>query len=111
VAVRSKRLAAFNGAAPYVQTVYTAPAGETVLVKSIAVYANAAGVKYFVGAVVAGVGATLYFATPAPPDATAEYFDVWVVLQPGDQITVQTTGVATGARILISGSELEGVAD
>lgn len=106
--VRTKTLAA-DTAGGGSTTIYTVPAGETAIVKTIASNKAAAG-AVVMDLIVrrAGVSRTVFRRT-YPVVATVAYDELWLVLMPGDELRATTdTGSVT---LWVSGTELEGVAD
>lgn len=109
--VRTKRLAVgTSGAASTFVTIYTAAAGETVIVKEVQIVPIAAGANRIQLACLSGGGVSvpLYDASPSQ-DSTVQ-LTRWTVLQPGDKLVLFSV-VAAACRYWVSGAELEGVAD
>lgn len=108
--VRTKQLAlaSITLVATYA-TIYTAPAGETVIVKEVAVYFGAAGTNRIQVAVLSG-GVVVPIVDRTMPQTSMVRDAQWTVLKAGDQL--QTWGaVANAGKVIVSGAELEGVAD
>lgn len=109
MAVRTKKLVvATTAPANAEHTIYTAPAGETVIVKDIRVSVISGTPGRFVVWVQSGAARTsLMDRALAALDAPS--LVCWVVLSPGDTIGCYTNvGVAI---VWVSGAELEGLAD
>lgn len=107
--VRTKRLAQ-GSSAPVgtTQVIYTAPAGETVIVKDIHLDGEAAASTR--AAVQVSSGSGWQSLTDGPLQALGvRSLQIWVVLQPGDQLRVYSEG--SFFLYWVSGTELEGVAD
>lgn len=106
--VRTKSLAGFS-ATTTLATVYTCPAGETAILKSVSLAKLAAGAVSFDLSVLRSGVSRVVFRELFPVTSTVVHREFWIVLQPDDQLRAQTdTGSVTG---LLSGTELEGVAD
>lgn len=109
MAVRSKRLWGPVASGPAVATLYTCPAGETAIIKSLIV--GAGGVPNNVVSFalrVGGVTTTLFEFTPSTTSSTAFNGLFWV-LHPGNELRFSTVLGAVGSSG--HGAELEGVAD
>lgn len=107
--VRTKRLAVGNSApAGAGKTVYTAPAGETVIVKDIRVQAGSGASVFCALLLVSGPTAVALYSDTLAADAAAGV-STWAVLQPGDKVNVFSAGGTF--TFWVSGAELEGVAD
>lgn len=107
MAVRTKKLVHVGLASGSDTLLYTAPAGETVIVKSVAMWSSSGNtvLLYLFNGVVGAQFARAVLSAGIP-----DYRDVWVVLQPGDQLWTSPLN-ANNTRYLVSGTELEGVAD
>lgn len=91
--------------------IYTAPAGETVIVKSIYVWNNAPAAAVPDMAVrTAGGNSYPFNRDSVAAGAVLRIDPMWVVLMPGDSIRTNPS-IAGQFRYAISGAELEGVAD
>lgn len=109
MAVRTKRLAIGDSApANAEKTIYTAPAGETVIVKDVRTAQVSGAPTRVVVFVQSGTdrGSLIDEAAPGP---TARLVGGFVVLMPGDQLRVFSQGGVFSAWV--SGAELEGLAD
>lgn len=108
--VRSKRL--FAGPVATVASfvpVYTAPAGETVILKHLVAFAtNSVAKASFLRLTSGPTAVNLLAVTGAHPFSFREH--VWVVLQPGDTLDLWQESAGSWTWVL-SGAELEGVAD
>lgn len=109
MAVRTKKLVVASTAPANAEhTVYTAPAGETVIVKDVRVSVVSGAPGRFVIWVQSGA-ARVSIMDRALAALDAPSLVCWVVLSPGDTIGIYTnTGVA---EVWVSGAELEGLAD
>lgn len=114
MAVRTKQLVVGRfGVASTTTNLYTAPSGETVILKSIAVSNRSTGSRVFsLGLTPVGKPATFWHRETIPAGET-RYHDRWVVMLPGDLLTLQGfAGEGTDSFFIwISGAELEGLAD
>lgn len=92
-------------------TVYTVPAGETAIVKSIYVFNLNASTNQFVRYLIdAGAFDKTTFRGFNLPATTGDYTEYWLVLPPGTELAIDLS-TAIGLNYWISGTELEGVAD
>lgn len=108
MAVRSARLVAQSTApAGAVHTAYTVPAGRTVLLKDIRVSWLSGTVGRATVIARSGPVNVVLIDAPVPPTDPIGA-EVWVVLEPGDELAVYSEGGTCWAYL--SGSELEGVA-
>jgi hypothetical protein len=110
VAVRTKQLA--NGVATTtLTTVYTVPAGETCILKSLAAYNPTGGATtaLFLRAVIGGNNRGLLL-LPGMAANSSLYGEVWIVLMAGDSLQISATP-SSAVQFVLSGTELEGVAD
>jgi hypothetical protein len=111
VAVRTKRLAAGRKSTVATETIYTCPAGETAIIKRILLYNLNASTNNLIS-ILLKLGAfteTTVWQQNFPASSGVD-LDVWWVLGPGDTLgLVQSTAI--GTNYLISGTELEGIAD
>jgi hypothetical protein len=108
--VRSKRLyvGPSVGAGSFA-TVYTAPADETVILKHlVATCTSSASSSGFLELTSGAIAVTLFAATNVFPFVHREH--LWVVMQPGDLLRVWQSAASAWSWVL-SGTELEGVAD
>ncbi len=87
---------------------YSAPSGETVIVKDIRLYASGAAVSRAILYIASGA---LNISIVDRALASGEVFHElpWVVLLPGDDLRVASAGATTA--YWISGAELEGLAN
>jgi hypothetical protein len=111
--VRSKRL--FHGAmaaANAWSTVYTAPSGETVLIKGLSLV-NTAGADQRIDLGINGTNASQRLVEQLVPAASSVVLNVFFVLQPGDTLRARCGSGAspTACAVYVGGAELEGVAD
>lgn len=108
MAVRTKQLAHRRTTSGALTTLYTAPAGETVIVKGVTLYAEGA-TEVYVGI---QKGAVRCY-TWRQVFSGLGSFDkvVWWVLQPGDQLVWTATVGGFTMDVTAHGTELEGVAD
>jgi hypothetical protein len=111
VAVRTKRLASGRITTATATVVYTCPTGETAIVKQIWLFNVNATVSNEVGVL---FDLATNAQTPLWEDTLVAreglWLDLWTVLLPGDRIGLKTS-VAGGINFLVSGTELEGLAD
>lgn len=108
MAVRTKQLAAGTQVAGAgVSSVYTAPAGETVILKDVRIWAFAGAVTRCLFTVRSGVATALIDRALTSNEVVA--IPGFIVLQAGDQLEALATG--NDFRFWASGAELEGVAD
>lgn len=108
MAVRTKVLAVGTGSS-VLTTLYTCPAGETAILKSLSLAKLAAGAVSFDVSILRAGTPRVVFREQFPLTSTVVHREVWIVLMPDDQLRVQTdTGSVT---VWASGTELEGVAD
>jgi hypothetical protein len=111
VAVRTKRLASGRKSDSGTTVLYTCPAQETAIVKRITLYNLNTTTNNFIS-IILNLGAfaqTIIWQQNFPASSGVD-LDVWWVLGPGDIIGLNQT-TAIGTNFLISGTELEGVAD
>jgi hypothetical protein len=111
MAVRTKRLAAGRKSTTGVETIYTCPAAETAIIKRVLIH-NLNTTTNNLISIVMNLGAfssTTVWIENFPASRTVD-LDVWWVLGPGDTLQLNQT-TAIGTNYLISGTELEGVAD
>lgn len=87
---------------------YTAPAGETVIVKDIRVQVSSGAGAFVSVLLVSGPTAVALYSDNLAADAAAGV-ECWAVLQPGDKVNLFSAG--NTFTCWISGAELEGVAD
>lgn len=110
MAVRTKQLA--NGVATTtLTTIYTCPAGETCIVKEIHFYNPVGGATtaLFFRALIGGNARGVFIQSGLAAN-TGSWVDMWLVLQAGDQLQVSATP-SSAVQFIVSGTELEGVAD
>jgi len=114
VAVRTKQL--FNGrqaAGGAIETKYTCPAARTAIVKDWTI-TNEGTVAVTVGVTVRNAAATeegWLMLQSVLGGAAVTVSPRFAVLEPGDELRVFASSIATGAvKSVISGSELDGVA-
>lgn len=107
--VRSKRLFGPLAIAMGSTLVYTSPANETTLVKTLTITKAPAIVATTVTWSINGVGnAAAVLTEVLTTQQRSSVLDVWLVLQPGDTLHVTTDlGIAVSGH----GAQLEGVAD
>ncbi len=108
--VRSKRLWGPTGITSAGTLLYTAPAGETALIKSIAFGASGgsgSGFTFYIGSVTAAH--LLYLVSWGVGNPTRMDGLFWV-LQPGEELRAVLNGTGT-SYCTGFGAELEGVAD
>lgn len=106
--VRSKRLAAVTAAAGVGVTVYTAPPGETAIVKDIRLWSAFGPLSRVILSLASGPDAYAIVDRAFTNLETVER-QGFMVLNPGDRLEVLSLGGAL--RVWVSGAELEGVAD
>lgn len=108
--VRTKQLAiGDSNPSGTTKTVYTCPAGETAIVKDIRVWGFPGGAITRAQVLISGPTASLsIFDRPLNALETAGVSG-FMCLRPGDSVRVLSTGNAIA--ILVSGAELEGLAD
>lgn len=108
MAVRTKHLARAAATAT-LAAIYTVPAGETTILKSVSLAKVAAGAVSLDLTILSAGVVTVVFREQFPVVSTVVHREFWIVMQPGDVLRAQTdTGTAT---LWLSGTELEGVAD
>ena len=107
-AVRTKRLVS-TALTTTLNTKYTCPAGETAIVKWVAIY-NPNAVTRLVSVNVVASGAARPIIRESVPTLTVVRLDLWCVLQPGDLLQM-AQDVGSDITVLVAGTELEGVAD
>lgn len=111
MAVRTKRLASGRVSVDTSVVLYTCPAGETCIIKSITLFNVNSSVANVV-AILHDLGSNLQ--TPTWEDTIAArksfYLERWQVLLPGERLGLKCS-VAGGINYLVSGTELEGLAD
>lgn len=106
--VRSNRFFAGNTLPiSVVHDVYTVPGGKTAVVKDIRVCSNGAAVTRCVVIALSG-GAAISLIDSAVGALQTISVQGFIVLEPGDKLQVYSEG--TGARVWLSGAELDGVA-
>ena len=106
--VRSKNLAdAALGVA--VADLYTTPAGETALIKTITLCNVSAVLATTVTLRLRPGGSDRIFYVVSIPANETRILDTWLVLPPGGKLRGNTT--QAGTIITVHGAELEGVAD
>jgi hypothetical protein len=111
VAVRTKRLAAGRKSTTGTTVIYTCPAGETAIVKRVTLYNLNASTNNLISVLLTlGAFADTTVWQQNFPASSGVYLDVWWVLGPGGTLGLSQT-TAIGTNYLISGTELEGVAD
>jgi len=110
VAVHTKQLGTATSLGPTATlTLYTAPAGETVILKDWRLYTAGASVSRAVLFVQSGAADVALFDGAINADSVKGDV-VWVVLKPGDKILLFSS-VTGGVRAWVSGTELDGIAD
>jgi hypothetical protein len=111
MAVRTKRLAAGTVAAATTGTIvlYTCPAGETAILKSLVAESGGTLSARFQLAVPGGAAPGLWLVS-LTPDQPADKAGWWV-LSPGDVVQVVKTATGASLRYWLSGTELQGTAD
>lgn len=111
MAVRTKRLASGRKSTTGTTTIYTCPASETAIVKRITLWNVNATTNNLVTVVadVEGVALTTIWQQNFPASSGVD-LEVWWVLGPADRLGLNLS-TAIGLNYLISGTELEGVAD
>lgn len=108
MAVRSNRFFAGNTLpVSVVHDVYTCPAGKTAILKDIRVCSNGSAVTRCVVIVLSG-GAAISLVDSAVAALQTIAVQGFIVLEPGDKMQVYSEGA--GARVWLSGAELDGVA-
>lgn len=109
MAVRSKRLAggSFN---TVTATVYTAPDGETAILKYLTLHNPGAAASVVTSRMVVGGSPRTWFKRSLAADEAIQ-LDLWACLQPGEAITFIASLAGTNIAYTLSGTELEGVAD
>lgn len=111
MAVRTKRLASGRITTATATVIYTCPAAETAIVKQIWLFNVNASTPNEVG-VLFDVASNAQ--TPFWEDTLVQregiWLDIWTVLLPGDRLGLKCS-VAGGVNFLVSGTELEGLAD
>lgn len=113
MAVRSKRLALHRGGTTVntLVDIYTCGPDETTLIKDMIVYYRqtvAGQVRVAIDTV--DDPATNFFAHSFTAQNEWEHWQGFLVLHPGDKIQVLQTQI-NAATVILSGAELEGVAD
>jgi len=109
MAVRSKRLWGPVSIGTTLSLVYTAPDGETTLLKHLALV-NSSAVPNLLSLRLNGTGgADTIVAELVPGQGSVQLTGQFIVLQPGDQLRA----IAGSASVFVSGfgAQLEGVAD
>lgn len=111
MAVRTKQLAgaSFTSGTGDV-LVYTCPAAETAIVKSLAVWSQGGGITYTWKLRPDAVTGAFPVLSVVPAANIPEYRDVWLVMLPGNRLELQRSGASAGS-VVVSGTELEGLAD
>lgn len=110
MAVRTKRLfLGASGAAGTLNLVYTCPAGETAIIKSIGLVRPAAAAAGCLFAIRTGGVDTFVLRVDTNAGGGALSLP-WIVMHPGDELRV-LAAIANEFMMAISGTELEGVAD
>jgi len=109
--VRTKLLAAGRVSTATTTVVYTVPAGETAILKSIKL-ANVNTTTAVTAVILMDAGAfnQTIFQRHFLDANTDDYVDLWVVCPPGCEIAI-LLNTAIGVNFWLSGTELEGVAD
>lgn len=107
--VRTARLAVgTSGAGGVSTTIYTAPAGKTVIVKDIRLNGRADPSSSYI--VFAGSGPLISYLGAGTLNINATVsLQGFVVLEPGDRLGMNS-GISNGIGFWISGAELDGVA-
>lgn len=109
MAVRSKQLWPPSAVNASGSLLYTCPAGETALIKTLSMY-NTDVVPRAMGIRLGGNGVNQTVVFEQVPAGFATVLrELFIVLQPGETVHGVTAG--TGGRIAGFGAELEGVAD
>lgn len=111
MAVRTKLLVPPTNLAVTTSTLlYTCPAGETAIVKTITeVNGNASSRWYSMTLSVSGADVPIIWRRLVPAASSAQLL-TWIVVPAGEVLKV-TNELATAITLSISGTELEGVAD
>jgi len=111
VGVRSKRLFGPTTATTTAALVYTAPAGETAIIKQL-YFANATAVATTVILRVnVNDAAHTFFSGAVAASGTASFPDFFLCLADGETLYVLTTAATSQVVVSAHGAELEGVAD
>lgn len=109
MAVRTARLAVDTSNVGSQKTIYTCPSGKTAILKDVRVYADGGAATRVILYLIRSGGAP--YSALMDQDVGNQDTVAWqgfIVLEPGDHITFQSTGNA--ARAWLSGAELDGVA-
>lgn len=107
MSVRTKRLAVGSSTDAVFKTIYTCPAGRTAIVKDARMQALGAGNTRAIISVRSG-SVAVYIFDVALQAGQFQATGLFIVLEPGDDMQVYTTGFNANYRV--SGSELAGVA-
>lgn len=109
MAVRSKRLWGPTSFTTGPTTLYTAAAGETVIIKQLTVANTAVAGNLTTFFLNGNAGSNTLFQVPTNAQGTAHVEGLFLVLNPGDFL--RATNALSGAVVAGFGAELEGFAD